>query len=230
MLRDHAKVGCDIVRTEDLEYSYRFESSRATGRHTRVCMMTPTSRFDNVQVPLLGEHQALNCGVALGMVDALRGKGWAIPEQQAVDGLAKIRVPGRLEVIREQPKTIVDCAHNAASIDALMKAIGQNVTYDSMVVIFGCSADKDINGMLDKLQLGADKVIFTSNGTPRSADPKDLLARFMEKSQKMAQVEPTLADAYRTALHCVSREDLICITGSVYLVGEAKRELAAAAG
>jgi dihydrofolate synthase/folylpolyglutamate synthase len=232
VLKDHAKkVGCEIkVVTEDLEYSYRFESSRATGPHTRVCMMTPTSRFDHVQVPLLGEHQALNCGVALGMLDALRGKGWAIPEQQAVDGLAKIRVPGRLEVIREQPKTIVDCAHNAASIDALMKAIGQNVTYDSMVVIFACSADKDINGMLDKLQLGADKVIFTTNGTARSADPKELLARFMEKSQKMAQVEPTLADAYRTALHCVSRDDLICITGSVYLVGQAKRELTPTAG
>lgn len=222
-----AKVGAPIRFVgDDLEYTYRFESSRLTGPHARVCMATPTSRFDHVQVPLLGEHQAQNCAVALGVIDALRQRSYAIPEQTAIDGLAKVRIPGRLEKIREQPHTIVDAAHNAASIAALMRAIGQNISYDSMVVIFGCSADKDIDGMLDQLQIGADKVIFTSLGTPRSANPRDLLHRFQERSQKMAQVEPTLREAYRTATHCVTREDLICITGSFYLVGAAKRELA----
>lgn len=229
VLRDHAaKVGCDLrIVGDDLDFSYRFDVSRASGPHVRVCMTTSSSRFDHVHVPLLGEHQAYNCGIALGVLDALRRKGVNIPEQQAVDGLAHTRVEGRMESIRENPRVIVDGAHNAASIAALMRSIGQNITYDSMVVIFGCAADKDIDGMLDQLQLGADKVIFTTNGTPRSADPKELLARFVEKSQKMAQVAPTLADAYRTALHCVTRDDLICITGSFYLVGDAKRMLSA---
>jgi dihydrofolate synthase/folylpolyglutamate synthase len=110
-------------------------------------------------------------------------------------------------------------------VAALMRAIGQNITYDSMVVIFGCSMDKDIDGMLQQLQLGADKVIFTNNGSPRSADPRELHLRFVEKSTKMAMVAPTLDDAFRTAMHCVTREDLICITGSVYLVGLAKQQL-----
>lgn len=225
VLRDAARrVGCELRFVGDeLEFSYRFESSRATGPHTRVCMSTRVSRFDHVQVPLLGEHQAINCGVALGMIDALREKGWEIPEQAAIDGLARVKVPGRLEIIREQPRTIVDAAHNAASIAALMRAIGQNISSESMVVIFGCSADKDIDGMLTQLQLGADKVIFTSTGTPRSANPQELLARFQEKCQKMAQVGETLREAYEIAKHCVGREDLICITGSFHLVGEAKR-------
>lgn len=212
---------------EDLEFSYRFESSRATGPHIRVCMATPRSRFDHLQVPLLGEHQADNCGVALGVIDALRERGYDIPPQSAIDGLAKARIEGRLEIVREQPRTVVDAAHNAASVAALMRGIGQNITYDSMVVIFGCSVDKDIEGMLSQIQLGADKVIFTSNGTPRSADPHDLLARFQEKSNKMAQVADRLEDAYRIARSCVTREDLICITGSVYLVGQTKKLLAA---
>ncbi|MBI5866060.1 MAG: bifunctional folylpolyglutamate synthase/dihydrofolate synthase [Planctomycetes bacterium] len=227
VMQDVAKrVGCEVKFIgEDVEFSYRFESSRATGPHARICMMTPASRFDHVAVPLLGEHQALNCGLALGMLDALRAKHHAIPEQRAVDGLTKLKIPGRFELIREQPRILVDGAHNAASIAALMRAIGQNISYDSMVVIFGCSADKDIDGMLNQLQLGADKVIFTNNGTPRSADPRELQARFIEKSQKMAQIAPTLQDAYRTALHCVTREDLICVTGSFYLVGLAKQHL-----
>lgn len=227
VLRDTAeKVGCGLrFLGDELEFSYRFECSRAAGPHNRVCLATPTTRFDHIQVPLLGEHQALNCGIALGIVDALRERGFEINLQSAIDGLAQVHVQGRLETIRTLPRTVVDAAHNAASIIALMRAIGQNITYDSMVVIFGCSSDKDIEGMLSQLQLGADKIIFTSTGTPRSADPHELLARFQEKSQKMAQAEPDLRKAYETATHCVTREDLICITGSVHLVGRAKQEL-----
>jgi dihydrofolate synthase/folylpolyglutamate synthase len=222
-----ARVGCELRFVgEELDFSYRFESSRTTGPQTRVCMTTKQSRFDHVHVPLLGEHQAMNCGVALGMVDALRERGFAVPEQQAVDGLARVSIPGRLEMVRDHPRTIVDGAHNAASIAALMRAIGQNISSESMVVIFGCSADKDIDGMLSQIQLGADKVIFTTAGTSRSADPHELLLRFQEKSAKMAQVGRTLPEAYEIAKTCVGREDVICITGSFYLVGEAKRLLA----
>ncbi len=221
------KVGCDLKFVQDdLEFSFRFESSRAAGPHIRVCMTAPNSRFEHVRVPLLGEHQAYNLGVALGMVDALRSRGFDIREDHAMDGLMNVRVQGRLEVVRDAPQTVLDAAHNAASIAALMHAIGQNITYDSMVVIFGCSVDKDIDGMLNQLQLGADKVIFTSNGSARSADPKELYTRFAEKSSKMAQVAPDLEEAYRIAKTCVTRDDLICITGSVYLVGHAKRLLA----
>ena len=220
------RVGCPLRFVgADLEFSYRFESSRATGPHTRVCMTTPRTHFNHLQVPMLGEHQAHNCGVALGIVDALRERGHAITQQNAIDGLATVHVEGRLEVIREHPRTVVDGAHNGASIRACMRAIGQNIPYDSMVVIFGCSADKDVAGMLRQLELGADKVIFTNIGSPRSCDPHELHARFCEKSHKMAQVEEDLMDAYRTATHCVGREDLICITGSFYLVGLAKRKL-----
>lgn len=228
VLRDMArKVGCPICFVgDDIEFSFRFECSRATGPQTRVCMITPTARFDHIHVPLLGEHQAYNCAVALGVIDVLQQRGLNIGLQNAIDGLAEVKVQGRMETIRKQPHTIVDAAHNAASIRALMRGIGQNIPYDSMVVIFGCSADKDIDGMLDQLQLGADKVIFTHINTPRSMDPHELLARFQEKSHKMAMVEETLERAYQTACNCVTREDLICITGSVYLVGRAKVVLA----
>lgn len=222
-----AKVGCQISFVgDDMEFSFRFESSRATGPHTRVCMRTATSRFDHLQVPLLGEHQAYNCGVALGIIDILRQRGIPVAVQDAIDGLAKVRAQGRLEVVRDYPKTVLDAGHNAASIRALMRAIGQNIAYDSMVVVFACSLDKDIDGMLKELQLGADKVIFTSTGTPRSADPHDLIVRFQECGHKMAQEARTLREAYRIARNCVSREDLICITGSVHLLGLAKRLLA----
>ena len=207
---------------EHFEFSYRFEHSRYLGRHARICLTTPTSRFEHLHVPLLGEHQAMNCGLALTLLDVLKGRGFPIDDQKAMAGLAKVRLPGRMEIVSEQPRVLVDGAHNASSIAALVRAIGQNITYDSMIVIFGCHRDKDVDGMIQQIQLGADKIIFTSTSSPRSADPHDLAAEYTDRSGKMSQVADTLDEALQIAFGAVTREDLICITGSFYLVGKAK--------
>lgn len=208
---------------EDIEFSYRFESSRTMGPHTRICVGTPAVRFEHLHVPLLGDHQAVNCSVALACMAALMERGFAIDVPKAIEGLAKVKLPGRMEMVSEKPRVMVDGAHNAASIEALMRAIGQNVPYDSMVVIFGCKSEKDIAGMLRHIQLGADKVIFTPCGPLRSADPHELLATYSEMCGKMAQMADTLEGALEIAERAVSEGDLICICGSFELVGKAKR-------
>jgi dihydrofolate synthase/folylpolyglutamate synthase len=96
-----------------------------------------------------------------------------------------------------------------------------------MVIIFGCCADKDVPGMLDRIAAGADKVIFTRVNNIRSADAGELAARYVDQYGKMAQVAATLEDALAIAKRAVTKEDLICITGSFYLVGEAKKLFAA---
>jgi dihydrofolate synthase/folylpolyglutamate synthase len=214
---------------EDVNFTYRFEFSRSVGRHARICLTTSTSRFEHLHVPLLGVHQATNCGVALTMLDVLKSRGLPIDDQQAMSGLSRVKLPGRMQMICEEPRILVDAAHNAASIDALMRAIGQNINYDSMIVIFGCHKDKDISGMIRRIQLGADKMIFIGTGSPRSADPVELAALYSEHSGKMAQVAGTLEEALRIAQSAATREDLICITGSFYLVAEAMREYGAKA-
>ena len=210
---------------EGVDFSYRFEFSRTHGRHARICLTTPTSRFEHLHVPLLGQHQAVNCALALRMLDVLKSRGFPVDDQKAMAGLANVKLRGRMEMISEQPRILVDAAHNAASVNALIRAIGQNISYDSMVVIFACHKDKDISGMIRQVQLGADKIIFTSTGTTRSADPAELAAEYMEHSGKMAQVASSLEEALRIALGAVTREDLICITGSFYLVAEAISKL-----
>lgn len=208
---------------EGVDFSYRFEFSRAAGRHARICMTTASSRFEHVQVPLYGEHQAANCCLALALLDALKSRGFEIDDHLAVTGLQNVRLLGRMQMICEEPRILVDAAHNAASINALIRAIGQHIPYDSMIVIFGCQKDKDIDGMLRRLQLGADKMIFTGTGSPRSADPAELAMHYSEHSGKMAQVAETLDEAIHIATRAISREDLVCITGSFYLVAEAIR-------
>ncbi|MFH1616165.1 MAG: folylpolyglutamate synthase/dihydrofolate synthase family protein [Planctomycetota bacterium] len=210
------------ITGKDIDFSHRFESSREHGPHTRVCLTTATSKFEHLRVPLPGDHQALNCGLALAMLDKLKVSGYHIDDQKAIAGLKNVTMLGRMEILHEDPRIIVDTAHNAASIRALIQTIGQHVPYDSMVVIFGCNADKDVTGMLEQLQYGADKVIFTRSNSPRAMFPHDLTEKYTEICGKMCQTALTLNEALRIAGSAVGREDLICITGSFYLVGQAK--------
>ncbi len=211
---------------KEIDFSYRFEATPKYGPHTCVCLNTDRSAFEHLVVPLPGEHQALNCGLALAVLDRLRGLGFETPETKVIQGLEGLSVPGRMEVAFHSPRVLLDGAHNAASIKALMRSIGAHVPYDSMVLIFGCSEDKDVDGMLQHIALGADKIIFTkARGNPRAIDPHDLQRRFAEISGKMSQIEETLPEALTTAAQAVGREDLICVTGSFYLVGEAKKHL-----
>jgi len=211
---------------DDIEFSYRVESSRQNGCHTRICLTTPRSRFEHLPVPLLGEHQALNCGLALALLDQLKGQGVDIDDRKAIEGLARVYLPGRMELLRSDPRILVDGAHNAASVQALMRAISQHIPYDSMVMVFACCVDKDVRGMMEQIATGADKVIFTRvQDTPRACDPSELAEIYEELSGRVAQITETLAEAVAVAQSAVSREDIICITGSFYLVGEAKRLL-----
>ncbi|MDD5010874.1 MAG: bifunctional folylpolyglutamate synthase/dihydrofolate synthase [Phycisphaerae bacterium] len=210
------------VTGKDIDFSYRFESSREYGPHTRICLTTPTSKFEHLRVPLPGEHQAMNCGLAIAMLDSLKAGGYKIDDAKAIAGLKDIKMPGRMEIIHTDPRILIDGAHNAASIRALIQAIGQHVPYDSMIVIFGCGQDKDVRGMLEQLQYGADKVIFTRSNSPKAMYPQDLADMYTEICGKMCQTAMSLREALRVASAAIGREDLICITGSFYLVGQAK--------
>lgn len=213
------------VTGKDIDFSYRFESSREHGPHTKICVTTPTSRFEHLRVPLPGQHQAVNCGLALAMLDKLKTQGYELDDEKSMRGLSKVSMIGRMEIISSDPRILVDTAHNAASIKALIHAIGQHVPYDSMVVIFGCNGDKDVRGMLNELQYGADKVIFTRSNSPKAVYPQDLADMYTEICGKMCQTSLSLRESVGIAKSATCKEDLICITGSFYLVGQAKNQL-----
>ena len=222
------EVGAPLEFTGDqIEFSYRFEATKELGPHTRVSITTADSRWEHLAVPLPGEHQAHNCGLAMAMLDRLKAFGFSLPEADVISGLASTRLPGRMESVWAEPRVIIDGAHNAASIHALIRTLGAHVSYDSLVLIFGCAQNKEIDGMLHEVSLGADKVIFTQSKTnPRAMAPNLLLSRFAEKSAKMAQSAPNLIEALELAKRAVSREDIIVVAGSFYLAGEAKKHFA----
>lgn len=214
------------IVNRDIEFSNRFCSTNELGPHTRVCLYTDLSRLEHLPVPLAGEHQAPNCGLALGLMDLLKRAGFKCPDDRLTSGLAKTRMIGRMQLAWNSPRILVDGAHNPESIGALMRCVGAHLPYDSMVCIFGCCQDKNVDEMLNRVNLGADKIIFTrAQGNPRAADPADLQRAFTERSGKMSQIADTIPEAIELASRAVSREDLICVTGSFYLVGETLKHL-----
>jgi dihydrofolate synthase/folylpolyglutamate synthase len=222
-----AQVGASLrIVNKDIEFSSRFCSTDDLGPHTRVCLYTKSSRLEHLPVPLPGEHQAINCGLALAAIDVLKTAGFDCPEEKITAGLAKTKIPGRMQLVWDRPRILVDGAHNPAAMAALMRCVGAHVPYDSMVCVFGCCADKDVATMIDRVNLGADKVIFTrATSNARAADPDELQRLFAERSGKMSQVTKTLPEALELATRAVSREDLVCVTGSFYLVGETLKHL-----
>ena len=227
-MRDAAEqIGAPLeVLGDQIDFSCRFEASAHLGPHMRVGLSTKSHTYEHIPVPLPGEHQAQNCGLALAVLDKLRERGFELPEMKIIDGLSGARIPGRMELLKGEPRILMDGAHNPTSMGALVKSIGAHVPYDSMVMIFGCAADKDVDGMLDEVARGADKVIFTrSKKNPRAMEAEELGRQFAARSPKMFQVADSLEEALQLARLAAGRDDLICITGSFYLVGEAKKLL-----
>ncbi len=226
---ENSRTEIKVVST-DIEFSARFGGGADGKQHTRICVITEDSQYMHIPVPLHGEHQATNCALAISAIDQLKNFGYEFDDLALYNALAETKIEGRMETVWERPKIIADGAHNPTSLQTLIKSIGAHIPYDSMVCVFGCCQDKDVHGMLEKMSLGADKIIFTkAKGNPRAAEPKLLQKQFAEISGKMTQIAETLPEALEIAAQAASRDDLICVTGSFYLVGETKKHLTALA-
>src|SRR5260370_42456908 len=99
------------------------------GPDNRICLTTANSRFEHLAVPLIGEHQAINCGLALSVLDKLKGRGIAISDSKAMEGLAKTTMPGRMEMVNALPRRLVDGAQHAASLAAVKREVVQHGPY-----------------------------------------------------------------------------------------------------
>lgn len=226
VFRSHAEdAGAHMnVLGQEIVYTERFQSGTRGGPSALICVGDDVTGFEHVTVPLLGMHQASNCGLVLAMLSRLRTMGYDLPERGISAGLAQIDRRGRLEQVLERPRVFVDGAHTPDSIRSLLQAAAAHLEYDSLIVVFGCASDKDINGMIEALGTGADKVIFTrAASNPRAADPDELRTQCVATNAIMCESAPSLRDAINAAASaCDHGQDLILITGSFYLVGETK--------
>jgi len=180
----------------------------------------------HVQVAMLGEHQGANAAVALATIDVLREQGWQISERDVRSALATVRTPARVEVIARRPTVIIDAAHNAASIAALVATLDASFTADRRVLIFACSRDKDARAML-KLALPAfDLMILTRfEKNPRGLSVVELTSLAAELGGEHCRPAETPAEAWDMARSLLAPTDLLCVTGSFFIAAEMRQEM-----
>ncbi|MCM8801326.1 MAG: bifunctional folylpolyglutamate synthase/dihydrofolate synthase [Candidatus Omnitrophica bacterium] len=173
--------------------------------------------YPHLEIKLLGDHQLVNATVAVAVTEALRFYNIIIDAQAIRRGLCKTLWPGRCEVVSKQPWVVLDGAQNVASAEALKETIKRYFRYKRLILVLGISKDKDIKGICNKLYDLAEIVVLTKASNPRASEP-ETLAKFF--NNKLIYKTETVKEAKAEAKALAQKDDLILVTGSLFVVGE----------
>jgi dihydrofolate synthase/folylpolyglutamate synthase len=203
----------------------RVHGADASGR-LLVTFETEAGLYENVRLSLRGRHQAANAAVAIALAEVLRERGFPITRACIIGGLETAEHAGRLELIAGQPSLLFDGAHNAAGARALRDYLDE-FARAPVTLVFGAMRDKDLDEIAATLFPASDKLILTRPTNARAAT-LDALARLVAAQGigRPPGLFESPADALRAAEACTPPGGIICVTGSLYLVGELKSLIA----
>ena len=187
----------------------------------------PWSAFEtntlDVRFPLLGEHQARNAGIATllasDVVDAVDDDIDFSPSTIA-RGLRNAHWPGRFELMRQQPLTVLDGAHNPAAVETLAETL-DTFEYDDLHLVFGVMGDKEYTEMIEQLPT-PESVITCRPNLERAEDPAVLARVFENTSTANVTAGASVADAVGEARQRANDGDCLLVCGSLFVVGEAR--------
>ncbi len=197
------------------------------------CRRLPSGRFDyegldhqwkDLSTNLLGRHQVDNASLALAAAELLMQQGVAVEEAHIRTALSQVYWPGRLETVCEEPRIILDGAHNLKAAENLSRYLEETYPDKKIIVVAGILDDKPAEEMLAALLAVCHRAVITSP-TINRAIPSDVLARTARKFVDTIDEVPTVDRAVARALQIVESDQVICIAGSLYVVGEAMQTL-----
>ncbi len=174
----------------------------------------------DLTIPLLGRYQLDNAATAVAALEVLIEGGGHISRESITGGLAKVNWPGRLQVLSRSPLLVVDGAHNTESAGKLRQALAEYFEFDRAILIIGVSADKDLAGMISELAPLFSKVIATRSIHPRAMPTAQVAAAFRQQGVEALATED-VSEALPLALSLADPNDLICVTGSLFVVAGA---------
>ncbi|MBA3282323.1 MAG: bifunctional folylpolyglutamate synthase/dihydrofolate synthase [Acidimicrobiia bacterium] len=189
-----------------------------------ISLRTPSGTVDDVFVPLHGEHQADNAAIALASVEAFFGR--RLDEEVVHEAFAKVRVPGRFEIVHREPTVVLDAAHNLDGALACAATLREEFTLGgTVIVVAGFLRGRDPVEMLEAL--GAADAGFLIACTPDSprAIPAPEVAAAADGLGIVAEAISSVDQAVHRALGLASPDDLVLVTGSLYVVGPARTVL-----
>jgi dihydrofolate synthase/folylpolyglutamate synthase len=169
-------------------------------------------------IPLLGFHQVQNAATAFTTLTVLRQHGLKISDDSIRKGFANVVWPGRFEVLNRRPFIVIDSAHNRESALRLRSAVDDYFPGIPVILVFGASEDKDIDGMLLELLPRVKVVITTKSIHPRAISPEDLVKKANQMGVRAIPTQ-SLEEAFDQALKLAGKENLILVAGSIFVAG-----------
>lgn len=176
-----------------------------------------------IRLPLLGDHQRYNTSVVLGVVSALRRRGWRVPDEAVLDGIAHTAWPGRFELLSRDPLFVLDGGHNPQCMDALLSAAETYLSGRRLTVITGVLADKDYASMYDRTFSLADRFFTVTPPSPRALSAEDLAAWLCARCDKPVEACPSASEAVRRAIAVTPKDGAILAYGSLYLASDVRK-------
>jgi len=189
--------------------------------------------FRNMSIRLLGKHQIENAALALATIEVLKLRGIEVGEEEVRKGFEEASWPGRMEVLKisgkkgEELRIVLDGAHNPAAMVSLKNALLERVIpYERIILVLGILKDKDFKRMVEEIVPLCQEVVVTSPKTERALDG-NLLNKEVQNHISSSRISSAddVEGALNKAAKIASSNDLICVTGSLYTIGEAKRLL-----
>ena len=192
----------------------------ATDGSWMVTFETPQNSYGNISLGLRGRHQVENAAIAIGLAEALGESGFVIDARAIISGLENASHRGRLELWRGAPSLLFDGAHNPDAARALRTYLDDSVSAP-VTMIFGALKDKRFREMAEILFPLAENLVLTSVDNPRAVDTATLVEAAVDQAH--VYVADTIAGAFAKAFEVTPPHGIICVTGSLYLVGTAQQ-------
>ena len=203
------------------DYDWTSLESSAFGQ--RFSVISPQNEYRGLELTLTGEHQLVNAATALAVTEALgQYHGLGIRMADVVEGLRNTRWPGRLEMIL--PGVLLDGAHNLDGAVTLSKALKQVFVYRKLILCIGMLADKERNKVLEILAPLTQKIVVTKPNSPRAGNWQEMAEQAGKYVQEV-YLEENIPRAVDLAISLAGEGDLVCITGSLYMIAEARSYL-----
>jgi len=177
--------------------------------------------YKDLTVPLLGKHQLINAATAVATVELLQQQGYQIDELAIRQGLSKTMWPARLEIMQRKPMVVIDGAHNLDGARTLAQALRETFAYRDLLLVFGMLGDKEREKVVAELAPLARAVVVTRPNSPRAGDWQQIkleVAKYVREVYLIADIH----QAVEKGLQLAGEQDLVCITGSLYMVAEAR--------
>ncbi|MDD4875737.1 MAG: bifunctional folylpolyglutamate synthase/dihydrofolate synthase [Dehalococcoidales bacterium] len=195
---------------------------RITGFNWERQQLQVKGKLDNYElnVPLLGSYQLDNVLAAIATLEVLAEKGFNVAKDNIIQGLVQVKWPGRFQILNLHPIVMVDGAHNPESARKLRQSLEQYFDFNQAILIIGASSDKDIAGIISELISLFNKVIITRSIHPRAMATAKIKAE-IKKYGVPVQETSDISAALPLALDQAGEKDLICITGSLFVVAGA---------